>query len=116
MPADAPSPSPSPSPDEVSKDTPSVKRAKSKAIEVADRPDDVTPQVWDDFIRLRKKKGAPVTDTVLSRIRAEADKAGWTMENALAECVTRGWQGFKADWVAKEDRNGRPDKKSGWDW
>jgi hypothetical protein len=27
--------------------------------------------------------------------------AGWTLENALAECCTRGWTGFKAEWVNK---------------
>jgi len=28
-------------------------------------------------------------------------KAGWTLEKALEECVVRGWQAFKADWVVK---------------
>ena len=33
-------------------------------------------------------------------ITNEANKAGWTLEKALEECVVRGWQAFKADWVA----------------
>lgn len=34
-------------------------------------------------------------------IQAEASKAGWSLENALRECCSRGWTGFKADWVAE---------------
>jgi len=30
------------------------------------------------------------------------DFAGWTLEKALEECCLRGWQAFKADWVAKK--------------
>lgn len=35
----------------------------------------------------------------MAGIRREAENAGWPLDAALAECVSRGWQGFKADWV-----------------
>lgn len=64
-------------------------------------PDDVSGDVWSDFLALRRAKKAPLTETALAGIRREADKAGWSLEAALSECVVRGWQGFKADWVNK---------------
>lgn len=59
-------------------------------------PQDVDKQTWCDFIRSRKSK---ITQTAIDGIKREADKAGWTLEDALKECCTRGWQGFKASWV-----------------
>jgi hypothetical protein len=32
-------------------------------------------------------------------IEKESEIAGLTLNDALTECVTRGWQSFKADWV-----------------
>jgi hypothetical protein len=62
-------------------------------------PDGVSPEVWADFMAIRKAKRAAVTDTALRQIESEAEKAGWTLEAALTEVVARGWQGFKAEWV-----------------
>jgi uncharacterized protein YdaU (DUF1376 family) len=64
-----------------------------------DTPVGVSVDVWQDFVKLRKAKKAPVTDNVVKLIQKEADLAGWSMDQALAECVVRGWQSFKADWV-----------------
>jgi hypothetical protein len=67
-------------------------------------PEGVTEQVWADFQKHRKAKRAPVTQTVIDGITKEAAKAGWNLNDALAECTIRGWQSFKADWV-KENGN-----------
>lgn len=61
-------------------------------------PDGVSDSVWQGFTQLRKAKKAPVTDLVIHQIKKEADIAGITLDEALTECVTRGWQSFKADW------------------
>ena len=61
----------------------------------------MTNSVWQDFKTLRKVKKAPITNAALDGIQREATKAGWSMESALKECCTRGWVGFKAEWVAK---------------
>lgn len=62
------------------------------------KPDGVTAETWRDFTDHRKRKGG-ITQTALAGIEREAKAAGWPMEAALAEVVTRNWQGFKADWV-----------------
>jgi hypothetical protein len=69
------------------------------------KPDDVAETVWGDFIAHRKIKKAKVTETAIQGIRREAEKAGWEMNDALAEICQRGWTGFKSDWVNKEKSN-----------
>jgi len=65
-------------------------------------PDFVEQQVWNDFLSIRKAKKAPMTETALKGIEREAKKAGWSLEKAISECVTRGWQSFKAEWVKEK--------------
>ena len=72
---------------------------KKKATSVA-TPIGVSDSVWQEFKSLRKAKKAPITQRAIDAITTEANKAGWTLEKALEECVVRGWQAFKADWVA----------------
>jgi len=72
---------------------------KKKATSVAP-PIGVSDSVWQEFKTLRKAKKAPITQRAIDAITSEANKAGWTLEKALEECVVRGWQAFKADWVA----------------
>lgn len=64
------------------------------------KPEGVSEQVWADFTAHRKARKAPISETALVGIQREAEKAGWSLEAALSECVSRGWQSFKADWVA----------------
>ena len=74
---------------------------KKKATSVAP-PEGVSDSVWQEFKTLRKAKKAPITQRAIDAITIEANKAGWTLEKALEECVVRGWQAFKAEWVAKK--------------
>lgn len=68
-------------------------------------PSDVSDQVWRDFQTLRKAKKAPITQTVLNRIRGEAEKAGLSLQEAIEYTIQRGWQSFNAEWF-KEKQNG----------
>lgn len=74
----------------------------------------VLPQTADDWLTLRKSKRAVVTLTVLNEIIAEADKAGMSLDRALAYSCRQGWQGFKASWV--KDDPGASDKPATKDW
>jgi uncharacterized protein YdaU (DUF1376 family) len=74
------------------------KPIKERATSVA-CPQDVSPQVWQDWLQLRKSKKASVTETVVKGARAEAGKLGWELERFLVEWCTRGSQGLKAEWV-----------------
>jgi len=76
------------------------KQIQNKATVVA-TPEGVSNSVWQEFKSLRKAKKAPITQRAIDALTNEANKAGWTLEKALEECIVRGWQAFKADWVVK---------------
>jgi uncharacterized protein YdaU (DUF1376 family) len=78
------------------------KPKKDSATSVA-CPPDVSQQIWDDWVALRKSKKAPITQTVFDGALAEANKLGWTLEKFLAEWCTRGSQGLKAEWIVKQN-------------
>lgn len=95
--ADAMPPTPTPTPTPVNTNTgASAKRGKPAVV----KPDAVSESVWCDFMAIRKAKRAPLTATALEGIEREATKAGMNLADVLALCCTRGWQGFKAEWVA----------------
>ena len=76
---------------------------KEKSTAVAmQTPDGVSSELWQAFLKVRKAKKAPMSELALAGIKREADAAGWTLDAALTECITRGWTGFKADWVASK--------------
>jgi hypothetical protein len=85
---------------ETETETEEETETKKKATSVAP-PIGVSNSVWQEFKSLRKAKRAPITQRAIDAISSEAQKIGWTLEKALEECVVRGWQAFKADWVVK---------------
>ena len=73
-------------------------------IKTIQAPEGVSLEIWNDFLAQRKKAKAVVSETVMKSIAKEAQKAGWSLEQALAECSARGWRGFKAEWVKQEPK------------
>jgi len=66
-------------------------------------PADVSDKIWSDHLAIRQEKNLPITQTALDRMRAEADKSGITLEDALKEACERGWASYKAGWLAKPE-------------
>jgi len=62
----------------------------------------VAQQVIDDFKTLRKQKKAAITKTAMDTISEQAKLAGLSLEGALRVCCSRGWSGFKAEWVLRD--------------
>jgi hypothetical protein len=96
------------------KSTPSSSSSSSTSIntnthsrkrESVVKPLDVSDTVWQDFITQRKAIKAPLTETALKSIMIEAGKAGWTLQDALQESITRGWRSFKAEWVTAKSQS-----------
>ena len=81
------------------------KPTRKRAAVPPSKPDEVSAQTWDDWLSLRRRKGAPVTPTVLSEATAEALKAGMTMERFLAVWCMRGSQGLQAEWLKPHERS-----------
>jgi len=59
----------------------------------------VDEQTAREFLAIRRRKRAALTEIALTGIRREADRAGWSLDQALKKCIERGWQGFEASWV-----------------
>jgi uncharacterized protein YdaU (DUF1376 family) len=76
-------------------------KPKRESATVVACPPDVSQQIWNDWVALRKSKKAPITHTVLNGAIAEAKILGWPLEKFLAEWCSRGSQGLKAEWIVK---------------
>lgn len=83
------------------------KNKKEKAKPIVEKPADVSDTVWADYTLLRNNQKAPLTTTALNAIRKEATEAGITLEEALSTCCMRGWRGFKACWLRKDNQTNR---------
>lgn len=76
------------------------KERKGKGKEpLVQRPESVEENVWNDWMVIRKKKDAPLTQTAWVMFLTQVDKAGWSVEDAIKECCLRTWASFKAEWV-----------------
>ena len=79
-------------------------KTETKKSAVAPRPEDVSQQVWDDWVALRKRKGTTISQTAIDGAREDAAKIGWTLQQFLIEWCTRGSQGLKAEWIKSADK------------
>jgi hypothetical protein len=59
----------------------------------------ISERIVADFLAIRKAKKQPLTETAVTGIKREAEKAGMTLEQALTESCERGWASFKAAWL-----------------
>ena len=80
-------------------------KPKRESATVVACPLDVSEQVWQDWLSLRKSKKAAVTQTVLEGARKEAFKLDWPLEKFLIEWCTRGSQGLKAEWISDKPKS-----------
>ena len=67
--------------------------AEKRQIFVPPIPSDLLKE----WLIVRKRK--PVTERVFNSVIKEAEKIGWTPEQAIIKCCERGWTGFESSWV-----------------
>jgi hypothetical protein len=58
----------------------------------------VPEQVAKDHLLVRKQKKQPLTQSALSGMKREADKAGVSLADAVGIAAENGWASFKAEW------------------
>lgn len=56
------------------------------------------------YIQHRKAMKAPLSEVAWAQIVREAEKAGWSVQDAVTEGIGRGWRAFKAEWVQKQGK------------
>jgi len=52
-----------------------------------------------DWMEIRRLKRQPLTQTAWAAVKAESEKAGLTLPEAVAAAAANGWGGFKAEWL-----------------
>lgn len=65
-------------------------------------PQQPAQQTLDDWLAMRKRLKANVSQTVINRFSSELKKAvqfGYSVDFCLQECVTRNWRGFEVQWL-----------------
>ena len=91
--------------------------AEALAADAAKRhplcPPEVLPDVFDDWLALRKAKHAPVNATVLRLARVEADKAGVSLNAFFEEWCLRGSAAMKGEWLIADRQQARQGKTFG---
>lgn len=78
-----------------------AKKKRGYRCEV-ERPADVDPQLWVDFLKNRQTKRCPVTQTLLRRYAEKGKLCGMSLSQVLTTIIERNWQGFEPDWLRKE--------------
>ncbi|QEQ61214.1 DNA-binding protein [Haemophilus influenzae biotype aegyptius] len=64
----------------------------------------ITGQLAKDFIAHRKTKRGAISETQLSRLQKQADKAGISICEVVEICIERNWQGFNAAWDWRDEK------------
>ncbi|WP_080447658.1 helix-turn-helix domain-containing protein, partial [Haemophilus influenzae] len=64
----------------------------------------ITGQLAKDFITHRKTKRGAISETQLSRLQKQADKAGISICEVVEICIERNWQGFNASWDWRDEK------------
>ena len=92
---------------------PAPPKKKSPEIDYSSWPEMPDDQILKDWLKARAKARAVHSQTAINAIGKELQKAvamGYTVNQCGEEAATRGWRGFKAEWmknsVIPANRNG----------
>ena len=77
-------------------------KKKSTRVFSIDSMFEIGPELAMEFIRHRKAVKAPLSAIAWEQFVKEAQKAGWSVDDAVRETISRGWKSFKAEWVASK--------------
>ena len=82
-----------------------ITKSRAAALDYSGWPEQASEQVLKDWLDMRKRLKANVSQTVINSFCTELNKAaaaGYSVDQCLAECVTRNWRGFKSDWIQEK--------------
>lgn len=88
--------------DEAPKEKAKSKRTPSAAKLFPDADKELVSQ----FVRLRHRLRAPITEISAQGLYREAAKAEMSIDQVLTLCIERSWRGFSASWVEKGKSSG----------
>jgi uncharacterized protein YdaU (DUF1376 family) len=62
-------------------------------------PEGVDVSLWNDYLKIRKAKKLPLTETALKGLIREAEKAKMPFPEVIRICCEKGWAGFDSSWL-----------------
>ncbi len=88
-----------------------IKKIKQKKsdLDFSSWPELPDEQTMIDWIAMRKRLKADLSQTVINRFAKELHKAktfGFSVNDCLTECVTRNWRGFECQWLLNNSASG----------
>jgi len=86
-------------------------QVKNPPLDFSSWPQMPSEQTLADWVAMRKRQKANISQTVINRFSKElhvAVGAGMTVDECLAECVTRNWRGFEYSWTTSGKGAGVP--------
>jgi uncharacterized protein YdaU (DUF1376 family) len=92
-----PTPTPTPTPTPRNRNTTPAPSAWVSSSELIS--DGLPESLAGEWLAHRKAKKAKLTALAWAGFKAEASKAGWTVEEAVRKALFRNWTAFEADWV-----------------
>lgn len=78
------------------------RKTKKTDLDFSKWPEQPEQQTMADWLAMRKRIKADVTQTVINRLTTELTKAvsaGYTVDQCISECCLRNWRGFQLDWI-----------------
>ena len=87
------------------------KNKQKRKLDFSSWPSLPSEQKLTDWKQIRTAKKAPITQTVLDSFGKElhkAEKHGFTVEQCFEEIICKSWQGFKAEWLLKQQNQPAP--------
>lgn len=84
------------------------KRIPEEGVDLSILPDDLSDDVWNEWLKLRAKQKFTVSQVVVNTIANQLERAremGWSPDEALAEALSAGWRGLRAEWLANRVGN-----------
>ena len=92
-------------PNEEDKSSSNIKRSIRYDFKKALLEMGVTEQTAEDWMAVRKEKGAANTETSFKGVQREILKTGLSAEECICIAVENSWRGFKAEWLHNQQRN-----------
>ncbi|MCG9697446.1 helix-turn-helix domain-containing protein [Shewanella sp. Isolate11] len=117
-PSESPSPRTSHSLEPVNEPLKDIPKSLKPKLDFSCWPALPSEQTLKDWLAVRKQKKAALNQTAINRLAKhlhEAVEAGFTVEDCIATCATRGWVAFESAWLfnAGIARNGATSGEQG---